>query len=262
MKSFSYVTLTTNRDVKGVVALHNSLASNGSSYPVVCLFSELSDSNKARLSKLKNVILREVDPIYNPYGSDNRFPTCFNKLYCWSLEEYDRVIFLDSDVLNLNNMDHLFDHDYSPSLLCVTDPKDYYVEQRVEWYARVKKNRKGEKKTHFSSADWSSGFLILKPDKILFKDLLSKLGSIESFDSADLGFFNTYFKDKISIIDESYNYLIRNFDGRFDGINKFESERDSIYNLHYLGSHKPWHKGRPPWGHKFLWELWNNYYES
>ena len=47
-EAFSYVTLTTNRDVKGVVALHNSLASNGSPYPVVCLFSELSDSNKAR----------------------------------------------------------------------------------------------------------------------------------------------------------------------------------------------------------------------
>lgn len=53
-----------------------------------------------------------VDNVQNPYKNqsnfDRRFKLTLNKLYAWSLEEYDRVVMLDSDNLFLQKTDELF----------------------------------------------------------------------------------------------------------------------------------------------------------
>ncbi|GJX84846.1 putative glucuronosyltransferase PGSIP8 [Tanacetum coccineum] len=52
-----------------------------------------------------------VENLKNPYMSDDnhdRFKLTLNKLYAWSLVEYDRIIMLDADNLFLQNTDELF----------------------------------------------------------------------------------------------------------------------------------------------------------
>ncbi|XXG66473.1 hypothetical protein AAC387_Pa06g0037 [Persea americana] len=53
-----------------------------------------------------------VKNMENPYKKqanfDNRFKLTLNKLYAWSLIDYDRVVMLDSDNLFLQNTDELF----------------------------------------------------------------------------------------------------------------------------------------------------------
>lgn len=58
------------------------------------------------------VKLLMVKNMENPYmeqsNFDNRFKLTLNKLYAWSLVDYDRVVMLDSDNLFLHNTDELF----------------------------------------------------------------------------------------------------------------------------------------------------------
>jgi hypothetical protein len=53
-----------------------------------------------------------VSNLDNPYkhqdNFDKRFKLSLNKLYAWSLVEYDRVVMLDADNLFLQNTDELF----------------------------------------------------------------------------------------------------------------------------------------------------------
>lgn len=53
-----------------------------------------------------------VENLNNPYSNqhnfDKRFKLTLNKLYAWSLVDYDRVVMLDADNLFLRNADELF----------------------------------------------------------------------------------------------------------------------------------------------------------
>ena len=50
-----------------------------------------------------------VENINNPYTSQQkRFKLTLNKLYAWSLVDYDRVVMLDADNLFLQKTDELF----------------------------------------------------------------------------------------------------------------------------------------------------------
>lgn len=66
------------------------------------LFSEKEDGAK---------VVR-VENMDNPYkhqdNFDKRFKLSLNKLYAWSLVDYDRVVMLDADNLFLQNTDELF----------------------------------------------------------------------------------------------------------------------------------------------------------
>lgn len=53
-----------------------------------------------------------VENLNNPYKNqanfNNRFKLTLNKLYAWTLLDYERVVMLDSDNLFLRNTDELF----------------------------------------------------------------------------------------------------------------------------------------------------------
>lgn len=58
---------------------------------------------------LKVVTVKNLKNPYEFQGNFNpRFKLTMNKLYAWSLLEYDRVVMLDSDNLFLQNTDELF----------------------------------------------------------------------------------------------------------------------------------------------------------
>jgi len=60
----------------------------------------------------EGVKVKIVEDIPNPYWTqpkfNKRFLYTFNKLYVWSMMEYDRVVMLDADNLFLRNPDELF----------------------------------------------------------------------------------------------------------------------------------------------------------
>ena len=62
--------------------------------------------------------MRRVEPLLpsteRDYGNDPRFADTWTKLAVFSLEEFDRVVLLDSDMLVRRNIDELMDVQLDP----------------------------------------------------------------------------------------------------------------------------------------------------
>jgi alpha-N-acetylglucosamine transferase len=66
-----------------------------------CIREEEDGAKVLRVSNLDN-------PYKHQDNFDKRFKLSLNKLYAWSLVDYDRVVMLDADNLFLQNTDELF----------------------------------------------------------------------------------------------------------------------------------------------------------
>ncbi|KAF9614268.1 hypothetical protein IFM89_016560 [Coptis chinensis] len=110
-----------------------------------------------------------VQNLNNPYmkqdNFNNRFKLTLNKLYAWTLTQYDRVVMLDSDNLFLQKTDELF--------------------QCGQFCAAF-----------INPCIFHTGLFALQPSMEVFKDMLHELEiGRENPDGADQGFLTSYFSD-------------------------------------------------------------------
>ncbi|KAJ8526770.1 hypothetical protein K7X08_029247 [Anisodus acutangulus] len=108
-----------------------------------------------------------VENLNNPYkGQSNfnwRFKLTLNKLYAWSLTDYERVVMLDSDNLFLQKTDELF--------------------QCGQFCA-----------VFINPCIFHTGLFVLQPSAVVFKDMLHQLKvGMDNPDGADQGFIGGYF---------------------------------------------------------------------
>jgi len=127
------------------------------------------DVDKNSRQKLINLGVTVIDiPIVkNPYARlphyQERFDKVLSKLYMWNLTEYDTLVSIDADTLVFQNVDELF----SCGEFCAA---------------------------FINPTKFNSGVMVLKPNKQVFSDMMEKLASgLESFDSGDQGFLNSFF---------------------------------------------------------------------
>ena len=113
----AWVTLLTQPDyLIGVRTLRASLAASGSTAPLVVMMTEGIDEQARRLLQDDGCLLRDVAPLRLAGGSADgyanaRFAEVWTKLAVWGLTEFERVVFLDADMLVTRNMDELFSLD-------------------------------------------------------------------------------------------------------------------------------------------------------
>ncbi|XP_062146112.1 putative glucuronosyltransferase PGSIP8 isoform X2 [Alnus glutinosa] len=110
-----------------------------------------------------------VENLNNPYKDqpnfDRRFKLTLNKLYAWSLVDYDRVIMLDADNLFLQKTDELF--------------------QCGQFCA-----------VFINPCIFHTGLFVLQPSEVVFKDMVHELEIVRNNpDGADQGFIGSYFSD-------------------------------------------------------------------
>ncbi|KAI0488278.1 hypothetical protein KFK09_028106 [Dendrobium nobile] len=110
-----------------------------------------------------------VENLKNPYEQQKnfnvRFKLTLNKLYAWSLVDYDRVVMLDSDNLFLQKTDELF--------------------QCGQFCA-----------VFINPCIFHTGLFVLQPSRDVFNDMLHELEVVRSNpDGADQGFLASYFPD-------------------------------------------------------------------
>ncbi|XP_030502196.2 putative glucuronosyltransferase PGSIP7 [Cannabis sativa] len=110
-----------------------------------------------------------VENLNNPYKKqsnfDWRFMLTMNKIYVWSLVEYERVVMLDSDNIFLQNTDELF--------------------QCGQFCA-----------VFINPCIFHTGLFVLQPSMQVFKDMVRGLeNERENPDGADQGFIGSYFPD-------------------------------------------------------------------
>ncbi|KAH9298962.1 hypothetical protein KI387_030644, partial [Taxus chinensis] len=115
------------------------------------------------------IIVKSVDNIENPYsyrpGFNKRFTLTLNKLYAWTLVEYERVIMLDADNLFLHPTDELF--------------------QCGQFCAAF-----------INPCVFHTGLFVLQPSEKVFRRMVHEVSSLRfNRDGADQGFLVSYFDD-------------------------------------------------------------------
>ncbi|GBG76892.1 hypothetical protein CBR_g23106 [Chara braunii] len=104
-------------------------------------------------------VVKVVNKVENPNGVVG-----FDKINAWLLTEYSKVVFLDVDMLVLDNLDELFDRPEPAAA------PDIYIGNR-----------------------FNSGLMVLKPSQATYTDLASATSRLPSYNHGDQGFFNSYF---------------------------------------------------------------------
>jgi lipopolysaccharide biosynthesis glycosyltransferase len=197
----------------GAMHLACQLRKLKSPYPLVILCSDqISFAHCSQLSRRLdvNVIIKQIEQVNNNYEvSQKRFMRTLDKLRVFSETNWKKLIYVDSDMLLLKNIDHLFSR--REEFLAAPD-----------W---------GNELTD----GWNSGLFVFKPDKKMFDDMISKLENVTSWDGGDQGFLNNYFPAP-TMLPYTYNCLIRirnSFPVMFD--------KEELFCIHYVGANKPWH---------------------
>ncbi|MBS1599979.1 MAG: hypothetical protein JST75_17260 [Bacteroidetes bacterium] len=174
--------------------------------------------------------IKIIDEIENPYllESDERgFKCMFTKLRVFELTEYDKIVYLDADMLVCENIESLFDKPHMSA---------------VNAGALIPENSNWEK--------LNAGLMVVEPDKELFKKMASLIDVLPSEAKEDQGFLHSYYplwpsqhelhlEHKFNIpapyIDQYCNLPGFKF--------SFTDQNLSIENIaviHYWGAIKPW----------------------
>lgn len=114
-----WTTLITNTAyLTGLLTLDYSLKKHGSKYPLVALYTDTfpAEGHKALDDRgiPKQHVKYLLPTVQKDFTNDPRFYDCWSKLTPFSLEEYDRVVQLDSDMMVVKNMDELMDLELDP----------------------------------------------------------------------------------------------------------------------------------------------------
>ncbi|KAL7753503.1 glycogenin glucosyltransferase [Sorochytrium milnesiophthora] len=136
----------------------------------------------------------------------------FTKLHVWRLTQFDKIVFLDADVLVLRNIDELFEYDELSAAPDCGWPNIF-----------------------------NSGVFVAQPSIDTFTSLLAHLESRGSFDGGDQGLLNQYFSDWATTpsrhIPFTFNVTPTTVYSYAPAYRYF---RQDVRVLHFIGSDKPW----------------------
>ncbi|GAA6004904.1 hypothetical protein JCM10207_008447 [Rhodosporidiobolus poonsookiae] len=108
--------LTRTNYLQGALVLHHSLVKSGSKYPLVVFATpELPQIARDILTQ-RGIPIRDIEFLSPPADQkkeldnhDARFHDTWTKLRVFELEEFERLVLLDSDMLVVRNMDELME---------------------------------------------------------------------------------------------------------------------------------------------------------
>ena len=185
----------------GALVVAQNLLTVNSKYPLIVFVPHSYNPNQIP-SSLGNVIVRQCAPIQHLGKRTSRpeYRSCLNKLYAWSLEEFDKVGWLDCDMLILKNIDDVFDFDLdfdemlaAPGCTCnvFKNPKLPTEPQGCPLSG--------------SGSYVNTGVFVIRPSSYTYAKLVDY-----DYDHPlpDQDAFNEYFKNMIHLLDPSYNFMV------------------------------------------------------
>jgi glycogenin glucosyltransferase len=159
----------------------------------------------------------------------------FTKVALWRQTEYSKVVYLDADIVVLQNLDHLFDLDVS-----------FAAAPDIGW-----------------PDAFNTGFMLLRPNMSDYWALLALAQSGDSFDGADQGLLNQYYQHKPwHRLSFTYN-CTPNAEYQWEPAYRYH--KSNIKAVHFIGKDKPWLRGRGSHGDGVYSELvgkWWSVYDS
>lgn len=235
----AYITLLSNRVYfEGVLVLHRSLKAVQAQYPLYCVLSvSVENAVQKKLEQEGIPCIRlsctAVDGKVNPAGQGfSHWNFTFDKLLVWGLTQFDKIVFLDSDMLIVRNVDKLFEQ---------------------EPFSAVSADSSYPGNEHWCGG-LNSGLMVICPDEDVKKRLLQCIEPVlkESRkqnkligDQDVVKYFLPEWGQCTSLhLDEGYNlfadhitYYMRHLGYSMSGITG-----KPIYIIHFIGKTKPWMK--------------------
>ena len=112
--------LASDNYLKCIYGLYYSYLQTQSKYPMIILATDnLSPITFLLLDNLKIPYLKIP---YMEFQQGNKFKCTFNKFFVWQLEQFEKILFLDADIIFVDNIDEYFNtmqihHDCGPMFL-------------------------------------------------------------------------------------------------------------------------------------------------
>nr|CAD1838075.1 unnamed protein product [Ananas comosus var. bracteatus] len=211
----AYVTVLHSKEnyVCGVIMLAHRLRKTGSDRDLVLLHDKSIGPQKLQALADAGWALREIERIRSPHAKRGAYNAYnYSKLRIWQLSDhYDKVVFVDSDVLVLRNLDHLF---------------------RLPQMSAAGNSR----------AIFNSGVMVIEPSNCTFEALMLRHEDVVSYNGGDQGFLNEMFA-WWHRLPRRVNFLKilrgNTTEERRMKDRLYVTEPATLYGLHYLGI-KPW----------------------
>ena len=231
---YAYVTTLYGNNIylAGALVLGHSLMKTRTSYDTIILVTP--DVSPQYKSYLKTVYTNVIDIEYttvssNIFSEENtRFKDVFTKLECLALEQYNKIILLDIDMIIAKNIDHLFKLNTPAACL-----KRYYVP-----YGKIiPKNMICKDNRLVGSIN--AGLMLLEPNleewEAIKKDIANN-NQINKYKYPEQDYLSLRYCGHWTSITFNYNFQF----GLTERVKKCHYKIDDIYVIHYSSSYKPW----------------------
>lgn len=266
-----WTTLITNTDyLSGLLTLDYSLKRSGSAYPLVALYTDTFPAEGHAALDARGIPKQRVEYLLptkgKDYSNDPRFYDCWSKLTPFSLTEYARVVQLDSDMLVLRNMDELMTLPLDPPELaasgspststrvfaaghaCVCNPlgKAHYPRDWVPANCAFTSQHADPERAQTEGADpavgplgfMNGGLQVVNPSSEIFAQIVRHMDAgAENMDFADQSLLSGLFRGRWVPLPYVYNALKTL---RWEGVHAPIWRDDSVKNVHYILTPKPW----------------------
>lgn len=252
-------------------------------YDIVVFESDITERHKKLLLDMlpENFSIRFFDPTsyiienfkdFDISSSGRWSSSIYYRLFIpFVMSDYDRILYLDSDILVIDDLVELFEIDISNfGIAAVRDTISPILHLNIKRFAHFKNNLKLNNPENY----FNSGVLLFNLKNINNKSYFEKLMHllyIKDLMHPDQDILNCLFEDKVKFLPARYNYMCHacQADDRYlnliDGEYKidFINARQNPQIIHYSGKRKPW---KFPDGEK-AFEFWEyarqtNFYEA
>ncbi|XP_050377520.1 UDP-glucuronate:xylan alpha-glucuronosyltransferase 1 [Argentina anserina] len=211
----AYATILHSADVYvcGAISAAQSIRMAGSTRDLVILVDETISGYHRSGLQAAGWIVKTIQRIRNPKAEKDAYNEWnYSKFRLWQLTEYDKIIFIDADLLILRNIDILFS---MPEISAT-----------------------GNDATLFNS-----GVMVIEPSNCTFNILMDHINEIVSYNGGDQGYLNEIFT-WWHRIPRHMNFLKHFWHGDEEEMKQkktwlFGADPPVLYVLHYLGL-KPW----------------------
>lgn len=236
MNKYAYVTIiNTEKYINGVLCLNESLKNVHSIYPLYAVISGEASKNietKLKKSNIKVIKISENNinvsvevKEKNIKGGHENWNYSFDKLIVYSLNQFEKVVFLDADLYVVENLDHLFEKSH---MTAATSGKLF---PGKETWTKL-----------------NSGLMVIEPEEGLLNkiiDNISFLNNIDGYVGDQEVIWNYYsdWKEKVELqLDEKYNVFFEHLDYYMKNLNYTLFNKNSEKNIlvvHFV-TPKPW----------------------
>ena len=225
----AYITvLNDDKYIYGLKVLHASLKKTDPKYRMYVLVpQDLAEEVVRKIQEIDvSVIRSESISIDDADASSNEkqyWNNTFFKLQIMNLVQFDKIVYIDSDMLVLNNLDALFDY---PGLSATT----------------------GSKSAHPEYTEFNSGIMVIEPNTSEYERLIECIPPAiarkraEGKGYGDQDVFNEYYKEWNTHSEHNFGEEYNATCSYIDALMKAKSYRElsRLNVIHYVGPDKIW----------------------